>query len=467
MKFYSIYKKSEKRKFLYPCIKLDHIVWDDYGCSTKFSMTFYRNSKDFESIGIIKIMSNEEEYVKLPTSFDKLSKKYCSLGQNVQFYENIKSILPANYDVILKSLRDVVSTPILVDEFQEYHAFESSLLRSNMAKEALRTAHAIFDDKKKVEENIKFGFRTRVPGAFGSHDITISFSTDETFKRRIFALIGKNGTGKTQYLASLAATLRGVKGKGNFTKKEKSFSRVLAISYTLFDQFEDPNDFNSESQAYIFCGLKESINEKRPQSLRRDFLKSLTKIKKLSRDSEWVVVLRKIVKVPFEDFYNSLRNHEAVLSKYSSGQTLLIMVLSDIISNIQDGSILLFDEPETHLHPEAITDLMSSISKLLKMFNSYAVLTTHSALIIQGLLSKSVKVIEKDGKYPIIKDLKIESFGENLTLLTSEVFGVSYRDSLFKRNLIEMKERLTKEEVIEFFGNNLSFNARAFIESIF
>lgn len=77
----------------------------------------------------------------------------------------------------------------------------------------------------------------------------------------------------------------------------------------------------------------------------------------------------------------NINNLQIISEKISSGESTLLYLFCNIISNIRFDSLLLFDEPETHLHPNAITALMSAIYKLLDEFQSYAIIVTHSPLM--------------------------------------------------------------------------------------
>jgi hypothetical protein len=94
---------------------------------------------------------------------------------------------------------------------------------------------------------------------------------------------------------------------------------------------------------------------------------------------------------------------------------------------------------------------------------------THSPLIIQELLSKNVYVIERNGNVPDIRKIGIESFGENLTTLTEDVFG--------NREIPKQYTKIIDEQVnkgksfddiislIQFDEMPLSLNLRLYIKS--
>jgi hypothetical protein len=85
-------------------------------------------------------------------------------------------------------------------------------------------------------------------------------------------------------------------------------------------------------------------------------------------------------------------------------------------------------------------------------------------------MSKSVYVIERENDFASIRKPNLETFGENLTILTEEVFGnrgVSKQFKLILQKLID--EGYTYERIIsEIETDNvpLSFNTRIYLKSI-
>ena len=98
MRFYSDYEDEEEtRKFLYPCVILKFIEWDDYGHRTKFEVIYYRNSQDYVKVGLVKILGPGEGKTKLKPSFNKLTTTFCSLGQNPGYYRKLKDELSGKW----------------------------------------------------------------------------------------------------------------------------------------------------------------------------------------------------------------------------------------------------------------------------------------------------------------------------------------------------------------------------------
>ena len=112
---------------------------------------------------------------------------------------------------------------------------------------------------------------------------------------------------------------------------------------------------------------------------------------------------------------------EAIRSIFSSGITT--GGLTAIVANIRYDALLLFDEPEQHLHPNAVTALMKGIYHLLEKFKSYAIIATHSPLIIRELVSDNVYILTRSSDLLSIAKICIECFGEDISILNDNIFG--------------------------------------------
>src|SRR5690606_17937531 len=149
---------------------------------------------------------------------------------------------------------------------------------------------------------------------------------------------------------------------------------------------------------------------------------------------------------------------------------IFIYILTEILANIRYDSLIIFDEPETHLHPNAISQLINSIHLLVKKFQSFCIIATHSPIIVQGILSKNVYVIRNENNILSAKHPAIETFGENLTKITEDIFGARETDSQFKKELeILIKKGYSTEEILELLRENnipLSLNLTVLLKSM-
>ena len=125
--------------------------------------------------------------------------------------------------------------------------------------------------------------------------------------------------------------------------------------------------------------------------------------------------------------------------------------------------MVLFDEPETHLHPNAVASLFLVLSDILKSFDSYAVIATHSPVVIQEIPAKRVFVFQREGNVTVALPLALESFGESVTELTKHVFETIEVESVYRRTLKELAEHESAEDVLARFEGGLSLSAQAYL----
>lgn len=455
--------------------------WDDSGWRTNFGLFYYESNIKKTLIGRVKITDSVNYNLDdFPETFTSLGDNFCSLGQEENYYLNLKEIFGRNFESILYSLKDSAFFPEIQGKFEKKDSFKQSLIRFDEPEQLLREIkYKIYGFDLSNLYSFKYTFKPKYSSE--SIDISFDFNNKKELPSRIFAIIGKNGTGKTQLLTSLPLNIA-KKEDSIFSPRTPLFSKVIAISYNLFDNFEIPKKTSKFN--YIYCGLRDENKDlltPRQQLLR--FHKTNAVIFELERVERWRNILYNFIDEEIinefiietidesskKEYSYNREKFNLVKNKLSSGQHILLYTISEIISNIRRDSLLLFDEPETHLHPNAISQLMNVIYELVHEFESYCIITTHSPLIIQELLSKNVFILEKDENIPYIKKIGIESFGENLTTLTEEVFGNKEISKQYKKIIKRLIDNGNNyEEVvskIESDGIPLNLNVRLYIKS--
>ncbi|CAG2158317.1 hypothetical protein LMG31506_06326 [Cupriavidus yeoncheonensis] len=151
----------------------------------------------------------------------------------------------------------------------------------------------------------------------------------------------------------------------------------------------------------------------------------------------------------------------------SSGQSILTYFISAALAYLKDGSLVLFDEPEIHLHPNAVALLMQTLQALLKRFDSYAIIATHSPVVIQEVPRKQVIRFEREGSITSSYPLEQESFGENISELTRLVFETVEIPNFYKKTLQSLAMERTFDEVSSLFDHRLSLHATAYLASLY
>jgi len=165
---------------------------------------------------------------------------------------------------------------------------------------------------------------------------------------------------------------------------------------------------------------------------------------------------------------DSILKDPKYVEQLSSGYKMILSTVVDIIINIEPNSLVLFDEPETHLHPEFVWILIKLLYELLEEFNSYMVIGTHSPMIIQQIPSKYITKIIDNGDKVVAKPLWIESFWNNISEITYDVFGSDDQGSFYKESIIDLFSKwMKRDQILQFFERPLSLNMRLFLDTLY
>ncbi len=474
MKYYQIrWRGTPPANAEYPCVILMSDGWNDFNYYTLFHLKYYVSRNSFFEIGDVKIAEIEKTITNIPEEFDHLNPTFCSLGQSPEYYITIHENFPTTFREILDPINDVAINPSILERFEDQDVFKTSLLRWSEANKALKEGRSILEDVP-LETNLDFTFKCQLDGAVEKHKAHFNFNSSNGLPHRIYSIVGKNGTGKTQYISRLALTLSGQNpySKDQFEPHRPLFSKVIALSYSAFDKFTRPT--KDESFSYKYFGLKDKKGFISLTRLIENYKISVETIKKDNRQSDWYNILKEIISndlldMYYDDFFEDenfdlLEKEKGLLS---SGQSVLMYVITGVVANIRPESLILFDEPEMHLHPHAIANLIRMLHNLLEKYNSYCILATHSPIILQEIPSKFVTVFDRQTNTPIIYNLESECFGENISTITDTVFNKVSVESTYKGYLTRLTNELSFDQIMEMFDNRLSFNATLFLKSQF
>lgn len=454
--------------------------WNDFGIVSEFTMYFKSKQTKLFEIGRVKIIHTTEihTFEVIGNNFKQLNNNFCSLGQELSYYTNLNNIFGDNLRNILWAVQDVAFFPTIQENFEHNYNFKTSLIRYDDIERLMREAkYKIYGFNSNNLYSFKYSFKPK----FADTEVEIDFNFDNNslIPNRIYAIIGKNGTGKTQLVTTLPLDISN-KNDHCFTPKTPLFSKVIAVSYSSFDRFQIPKktaEFN-----YIYCGLKDE-NGKRleEEELILRFQNSFEKIRSQKRID---IFLRTIENFIDTDLLKKFISYKVETGEYevdygqfislikilSSGQSILTLIITEIVANIRYDSLLIYDEPETHLHPNAISQLINTIYELSRIFQSYCIIATHSPIIVQELLSKNVYVIQREGTHASIRKPSKETFGENLSTIIEEIFGNREIPKQFKIILSDLiKKGLSYEDILkEIESDNVpvSLNTRLYLKSI-
>ncbi|MNE76520.1 hypothetical protein D3C80_1727600 [compost metagenome] len=151
----------------------------------------------------------------------------------------------------------------------------------------------------------------------------------------------------------------------------------------------------------------------------------------------------------------------------SSGHAIVLLTITKLVARVDEKTLVLFDEPESHLHPPLLSALIRSLRRLLTNRNAVAIIATHSPVVLQEIPQSCVWKITRLGLASDQQRPEIETFGENVGLLTREVFGLEVAKSGFNALLsAEAEIAETYDQALAAFGGQLGFEGRAILRSI-
>jgi predicted ATPase len=485
--------------------------WNDYSYYTTFYLEYRRGDGNWIKIGNVKIAYKGQEvgekvYRRLSEEFTELPDDYIALGSGIGFYENINNLSNSGLE-ILKNINDVVLKPQLIEEFTDEDVFNSSILRDSSVtsirgeyKRALRGLSRLSD--------YWFSFERKNHPSMG--DIAMDFIVDRDAlpKNNMHAIIGRNGIGKTTILNGMVNSILGIDTlQGQFydndnmtsTKISKHyFSRVVSVSFSAFDSFTPPEDQldPSKGTCYFYIGLKsrgsngalrslEDLHKEACHSLVNCFQNNL-KTERWKKTLDYLRFDNNFSSMNLEklyDVYHTLRKKggiddvggrgfshsyysqvSSVLEEMSSGHAVVFFTLVDLIEKVEEKTLVLFDEPESHLHPPLLSAFMRAISDLLVERNAVAIIATHSPVVLQEIPSASVWKIYREGRSTNAERPEIETYGENVGQITRDVFRLDVDKSGYIQELkSNISSNSTYDSVFKQFSESIGSEGRAIL----
>ncbi|PAE06047.1 hypothetical protein CHI12_18455, partial [Terribacillus saccharophilus] len=110
------------------------------------------------------------------------------------------------------------------------------------------------------------------------------------------------------------------------------------------------------------------------------------------------------------------------LSMFSSGELSMFIRLFDLHEYVKDNSIVLIDEPETHLHPLWIRGYIRTLIKLLGDRKCHVIIATHSPLIVSDVTKNCIVALQKNGNSISQVHIDEKTLGLNYEEVLSDIF---------------------------------------------
>ncbi len=481
-------------------------------------------------VKILKKGQKASDTLQLPLGpLERLDDSFCSVGQDYDYYERLAGLAPGTRDSVLTALRDIIRFPQLRAEFSQEEGWSTSLFRYLREDQDFFTLAQVLlerDYSALPSEDLQFQFHPTGWDAPVSFDFTpipqVGGGPPSWPKPRVpthplpsraIAVIGRNGSGKSTLLAKLARiafasrSARDAKEYqriGAITPSGLGFTRVVTISYSAFDSFEVPGisrqerlqlvkELEESSGRYVFCGLRdiaaeerdvegeqETSGDRRPNTrlkqlsvLADEFSKLIGLLSESSRFEEFARAVAPLLQEPSFASYGHTTvaglltdDPRTAFLSWSTGHKIVMHVAASLAAHIQSRSLVLFDEPETHLHPPLLAALMHALRNLLAARHAFAIIATHSPVVLQETLARHVLVVRRSGDTVVTETASLETFGENTGTITHEIFGLSSEATDYHLQLDELIAAYkTLDAIEERFDQGLSHQARAYVMS--
>ena len=139
-----------------------------------------------------------------------------------------------------------------------------------------------------------------------------------------------------------------------------------------------------------------------------------------------------------------------------------------MVETLEERSLILIDEPESHLHPPLLSSFIRVLSDLLINRNGVSIIATHSPVVLQEVPKECIWKLRRIGAEAKVDRLEIESFGENVGILTQEIFGLEVTDSGFHKILKELVEKSESyEDAVAKLKGQIGLEGKAILRSLF
>tara|TARA_R110002167_G_scaffold29013_20_gene97057 strand:- start:4392 stop:6029 length:1638 start_codon:yes stop_codon:yes gene_type:complete len=419
----------------------------------------------------------------------------------------VESLGPQHAEVFLKSVNDLV---VFKEEKDDWitkalttEVFSRGFMRNSEPFFAYNNADSVLggvdeEDFSAISNSLDLSFS--LEGFQNPHEIKLRFSDQGLIPRRINVLIGKNGLGKSQALKYFCrAALRYQDKHLSLSDTENidsrpMISRVLAVATPGETQNTFPAErIQSQKLFYRRLNLTRNSKSKVSRSIGETLVQLARSEEYIGENERWDLFLEALQKsIPVDSLIIPLNGGKHIPLKrfsrgseqekldrwasvdpkteprlkisdntypLSSGQLTFFKFALLCCLYIENGSFVLMDEPETHLHPNMISDFVELLDYLLEHTGSHAILATHSAYFVREVPKEQVHVFQQQDDGGIsIDQPRLRTFGASVDSISQFVFCENSEIRLTDKIYEKVKGR-TFEDIDAELSDQLSLAA--------
>jgi len=431
----------------------------------------------------------------LPRTFEALDETFFSVGQSENYYETLNALEPTFKAEVLVGLRDCAFNLAIFESNLTEEVMSESLLRSvpqrNVGNRFHRLAHG-----NALLTRFEFEYELPDPNIDGVVPPVLGFNVvpDSEPPTNVHVLIGRNGVGKTRCVQNLSMAVLGVADENRAhgelrllgdNAEDWSFAGLVSVSFSVFDDFDLPVLETTEIRTtqvglrYRDGALGNGVAQiKTPERLAEDFTASLGQCRSGPRSMRWLAAVEtleadplfaeadvgQLLTLPDDDWRDAAAH---LFSRLSSGHAIVLLTMTRLVELVDERTLVILDEPEGHLHPPLLAAFVRSVADLLVKRNGVGLIATHSPVVLQEVPRSCVWKLRRAGAVAVAERPLIETFGENVGVLTREVFGLEVTNSGF-HNLLRkaLASNGTFEATVAHFDDQLGAEARAILMSL-
>lgn len=500
--------------------------WDDYSFQTIFQAVYIDRAGARRQLGAVKIGEYGLQPGRgpnlpagfgrpaVPGVFPELDKnRFFSLGQDSTYYENINELddeVGGFRERYLGAINDIAFRDHLLDDVLSERVTQRSLLRTvSVATIRDQFSRLARGSTGPVGYNLDFPIRDE----FGSPTLRCAVEPNSLPPENIRVLIGRNGAGKSTTLRHIENMLingaRDAAVELKVARQRAQLAKLVSVSFSAFDAFKHLSDGETgiDNLTYYYVGLQceqaaapvegetENFDPCAPQpepvaSQRRtrtsDELTEMIveKVAFCSSVDELRERLSAALRIiegdpnfaefgitaivdgggPSKNIRSAL---QLLVEPMSSGHKIVLLTLARLVETVAEKTLVLFDEPESHLHPPLLSALVRALSDLLADRNGLAIIATHSPVVLQEVPKSCVFIIENTPVGVTLNAPELETFGENVGTLTAAVFGLEVTRTGFYAMLQNVADtEADYPAALRRFHNQLGAEGRAILRSI-
>lgn len=306
----------------------------------------------------------------------------------------------------------------------------------------------------------------------------------------VFAVVGGNGSGKSHKINQIIK---------EHLEGDKKFSQILHFSLSPFDNIindgirKEINDKGKDSDGEIFYEKVGFVSVKYPpilEVLKKAEALALTDVKKyLDQKSSKYLVADNTLKEGFEgeisikesfsyyiqnllidliasedklkmwgdclnffsfeswvdDIINAFqdrnisKNDIEKIDTLSSGQATILLYITKLVSSINQGSLVIFDEPETFMHPPMVKAFIRAVSEIVNNNKAFCLIATHSPVIIQEIPHCNIYRLDPNHE---LKNTNYKTYGQNLDTLYNNIYGLALQQTGYNSFFNDLRDNI-------------------------